>query len=125
MPSLFEPSGLNQLYSCEYTGTPPIVRATGGLCDTVTDATDETVAQGTATGFRFQAYTAQALLSTIQGRAFDMYHHRPDDFLKLMRIGMQQDWSWDRSAKSYEELYHRLISERDSRRKTSSREPVM
>jgi starch synthase len=121
MPSLFEPSGLNQLYSLRY-GTPPIVRATGGLCDTVTDVNEETLAQGTATGFRFQAYTSQALLGTIQ-RAFDMYHLRPEDFLKLQRIGMQQDWSWDRSAKSYEELYVRLVNERESKKKTSSRDP--
>ena len=75
MPSLFEPSGLNQLYSLRY-GTPPIVRATGGLADTIVDATDANIDAGTASGFRFQAYTAQALLATIQ-RATDMYRQRP------------------------------------------------
>ena len=56
MPSLYEPSGLNQLYSLNY-GTPPVVRATGGLADTVVDTTPETLANGTATGFSFQART--------------------------------------------------------------------
>ena len=60
MPSLFEPSGLNQLYSLRY-GTPPIVRTTGGLADTIVDTTEETLVSGEPTGFRFQAYTPQAL----------------------------------------------------------------
>src|SRR5262249_47347859 len=57
MPSRFEPCGLNQLYSLKY-GTVPVVRATGGLADTVTDATPEALAKGTATGFQFEAYNA-------------------------------------------------------------------
>ena len=61
MPSFYEPSGLNQLYSMHY-GTPPVVRATGGLADTVVDATPETLAAGKATGFVFVPYSADALL---------------------------------------------------------------
>ena len=112
MPSLFEPSGLNQLYSLRY-GTPPIVRGTGGLADTITDATEANLDAGSASGFRFQAYTPHALLATIQ-RAIDMYHQQPKRFLHLMRCGMRQDWSWDRSAREYEQLYARLVGERES-----------
>ena len=65
MPSLYEPSGLNQLYSMHY-GTPPVVRATGGLADTVVDATPETLAAGTATGFVFIALPADALLDAVR-----------------------------------------------------------
>lgn len=112
MPSLFEPSGLNQLYSLRY-GTPPIVRATGGLADTIVDATDSNLEAGIASGFRFQAYTPQALLGTI-GRAIDFYHQQPDGFLRLVRTCMSKDWSWERSALEYEALYRQLVRERDS-----------
>jgi starch synthase len=111
MPSMFEPSGLNQLYSLRY-GTPPVVRATGGLADTIVDATDANLDACKATGFRFQAYTPQVLLATIR-RALDMYRRQPERFLHLMRCCMRQDWSWDRSARGYEEIYQRLVAERD------------
>ena len=64
MPSRYEPCGLNQLYSLKY-GTVPVVRATGGLADTVTDTTDETLAAGTATGFSFREYSGLALSETL------------------------------------------------------------
>ncbi len=112
MPSLFEPSGLNQLYSLRY-GTPPVVRATGGLADTIVEASEDNIDAETASGFRFQAYTTSSLLSTIQ-RAIDMYRQRPDRFRQLVRCCMKQDWSWDRSAREYEDLYFRLVNERDS-----------
>jgi starch synthase len=110
MPSLFEPSGLNQLYSMRY-GTPPVARTTGGLADTVTDATPEALASGTATGFRFNPPWPGAFYDAVQ-RAIHMYRHQPEDWLKLMRIGMAQDWSWDRSAAGYEQLYERLSQQR-------------
>jgi starch synthase len=113
MPSLYEPSGLNQLYSLRY-GTPPIVRGTGGLADTIVDTTDANLDAGAATGFRFQAYTPQTLLATI-GRAFDLYHGQAERFGHLIRCCMRQDWSWDRSARAYEDVYARLISEREGK----------
>ena len=103
VPSLYEPSGLNQLYSMRY-GTPPVVRATGGLADTVVDTNPATLAAGTATGFRFVARTPDALVEAV-GRALALYRDRPDDWLQVVRTGMRQDWSWDRSAGSYAELY--------------------
>src|SRR5262249_21382073 len=106
MPSLYEPSGLNQLYSMRY-GTVPVVRATGGLADTVVDATPENLEAGTATGFAFLAYTADALFEAVQ-RALDMYRNRLKDWLRLVQTGMRQDWSWERSAAEYEELYEKL-----------------
>ncbi|HEY8504147.1 MAG TPA: glycogen synthase GlgA [Gemmataceae bacterium] len=113
MPSEYEPCGLNQLYSLRY-GTPPVVRATGGLVDTVTDATEENIRKGTATGFVFVPPSADALAEAA-GRAVEMYRHRPEVFRQLIRTGMRQDWSWDRSAAGYEDLYLRLIAERDAR----------
>jgi starch synthase len=106
MPSFYEPSGLNQLYSLRY-GTPPVVRATGGLADTVTDTNDETLAAGTATGFRFAAHSAEALLATVR-RALALFRGDRGAWRTLMRNGMRQDWSWDRSAAEYEKLYLRL-----------------
>jgi starch synthase len=107
MPSAYEPSGLNQLYSLRY-GTPPVVRATGGLADTVTDTTPETIANGTATGFRFGAYNAHVLWETVC-RALNLFRSQPHTWRDVMRNGMRQDWSWDRSAAEYEKLYRRLV----------------
>ena len=107
MPSRYEPSGLNQLYSLKY-GTPPIVRATGGLADTVVDTTPATLADGTATGFRFGAYAQEAFREAID-RALTLYRTRPDQWRAVMRNGMLRDWSWDRSATEYERLYQRIV----------------
>lgn len=106
MPSAYEPSGLNQLYSLRY-GTPPLVRATGGLADTVVDTTPASMADGTATGFRFSAYSAAALWQTCL-RAETMYREDQVGWKQLMRNGMMRDWSWDRSAAEYEALYRAL-----------------
>lgn len=106
MPSRYEPCGLNQMYSLKY-GTPPVVRATGGLADTIVNATAENLRDGIATGFSFEAYTANALFETVQW-ALTLMRERPDDFRQVVRTAMAQDWSWDRSAGVYEELYRRL-----------------
>lgn len=108
MPSRYEPSGLNQLYSLRY-GTVPVVRSTGGLADTVTDTTPETLAAGTATGFSFVPQTPEALRDATL-RAMALFRDRPGDWGRVMQTGMRQDWSWDRSAGEYERLYERLIA---------------
>lgn len=110
MPSLYEPSGLNQLYSMRY-GTLPIVRATGGLADTVTDANAETLFNNSATGFSFNAYSSAALYDCLF-RAIDCYRNHPQDWAKIQRNAMTQDWSWNRSAKNYQQLYGTIISSR-------------
>ncbi len=102
MPSRFEPCGLNQLYSLNY-GTVPVVRATGGLVDTITDCNDTTLANGTATGFSFGDYSAMALAAALE-RACTTYAQE-DAWKQLIRKGMGQDWSWATSAKKYVELY--------------------
>jgi len=106
MPSLYEPSGLNQLYSLKY-GTVPVVRATGGLADTIVDATDETMANRTATGFRFAAHAPWALRETVE-RALFVYRQRPELWRQIQQTGMAADWSWSRSAAEYERLYYQL-----------------
>ena len=103
MPSRFEPCGLNQMYSMRY-GTVPVVRATGGLEDTVTDYNEKT---GTGTGFKFTDYTAEALLAALD-RARTVYAN-PSLWKKLQRAGMRQDFSWDRSAREYVKLYERAV----------------
>jgi starch synthase len=102
VPSRFEPCGLTQLYGLKY-GSVPIVRRTGGLVDTVTDCTPETLAAGTATGFLFDDPTPEALADCI-GRALDLYRDAAS-WKRLMAIGMSQDWSWESSAKRYLDLY--------------------
>ena len=107
MPSRYEPCGLNQLYSLKY-GTVPVVHATGGLADTITNLTDETLAAGTANGFSFDTYTTGVLADTLE-RACHTYANRPV-WEQLIRTGMQQDWSWNHSAREYDSLYKRMIA---------------
>lgn len=106
MPSRYEPCGLNQMYSLKY-GTVPVVRETGGLADTITDAIAQNLAAGTANGFSFREDNSLALSETLQ-RAFDAYH-RPDVWARLITTGMRQDWSWTRSAREYTRLYEVTI----------------
>lgn len=105
MPSRYEPCGLNQLYSLKY-GTIPIVRRTGGLADTVTDCCEETINRGTATGFVFKEYDADAFRKCVE-RAVALYR-TPAQWRKVMKNAMTQDWSWNRSAAEYIEFYCRL-----------------
>jgi starch synthase len=103
MPSRYEPCGLNQLYSLKY-GTVPVVRATGGLVDTVADTTPETLAAGAATGFQFEAYNPSVLDATLR-RAVETYWQNAAVWRQLIEAGMQQDWSWNNSAQRYLEVY--------------------
>ncbi|MFO0898492.1 MAG: glycogen synthase GlgA [Pirellulales bacterium] len=105
MPSRFEPCGLNQLYSLKY-GAVPLVRATGGLADTITNATEQTLAARTANGFSFHDYSTLALSETLR-RTCDLYLHHPEVWAQLLDTGMHQDWSWSSSARQYVELYGR------------------
>lgn len=107
MPSKYEPSGLNQLYSLRY-GTVPVVRAVGGLSDSIGDCNDDTLRAGVATGFKFGPYTGSAFLGAVE-RALHCYRHRPDIWSRLVLTGMNQDWSWDRSAGEYVRLYRQII----------------
>jgi len=99
MPSWYEPCGLNQMYSQRY-GTLPIVRATGGLQDTVVDA-DESPASGT--GFKFHDYTPEAMLGAV-GRAVRAYGN-PKTWKGFQQNAMAQDFSWDVSAREYVKVY--------------------
>ncbi len=109
MPSRFEPCGLNQIYSLRY-GTVPIVRKTGGLADTVVNVTDQRLLDQTATGLVFKPATATALFETLE-RAFALYENR-QDWRKVMRSAMQQDFGWRRSAEQYSKLYAKLVQAR-------------
>ena len=107
MPSRYEPCGLNQIYSLRY-GTPPIVRRTGGLADTVVDATDATLTDRTATGFQFTDATAKALIAAVD-RALAL-HEGSTEWRQLVATGMAQDFSWSASAARYLELYVRAAA---------------
>jgi starch synthase len=102
MPSHYEPSGLNQLYSLKY-GTIPIVRATGGLKDSVEEFDPST---GKGNGFRFDHYDGAALLAAVD-RALAIFR-RKEQWQPLMRTAMTADYSWDRSAREYSNLYANL-----------------
>jgi starch synthase len=102
MPSRYEPCGLNQIYSLKY-GTVPIVRATGGLDDTI-DPWDPRTKKGT--GFKFQEPTGEALLRTIH-QALQLYRDQTS-WQKLMRNGMSKDFSWRSSAREYIRVYERV-----------------
>ena len=102
MPSRYEPCGLAQLYALRY-GTVPVVRKTGGLGDSVRDATPQKLANGTATGIVFQDATAAALTVALR-RALELFMDKKV-WLRLQRSGMKADFSWDASAQAYLELY--------------------
>jgi starch synthase len=102
MPSRYEPCGLNQIYSLKY-GTVPIVRATGGLEDTI-EPWDARAGKGT--GFKFTEYNGESLLLTIK-EALQAYRDRTS-WQALMRNGMRKDFSWNASAKEYVKVYERV-----------------
>lgn len=104
MPSLFEPCGLSQLMSLRY-GTVPIVRETGGLKDTVESYNEF---EGTGTGFSFANYNAHEMLDIVK-YAIDTYYNRKRDWNKIVDRGMAKDFSWNASARKYEQLYIDLL----------------
>jgi len=106
MPSRFEPCGLNQMYSMRY-GTVPVVHAVGGLADTVRDYTPR---RAKPTGFVFHAYSPAALLEAL-ARALTLFAD-PRKWRAVQVAGMQQDFSWDRSAREYVKIYERAIVKR-------------
>lgn len=105
MPSLFEPCGLSQMFSFRY-GTIPIVRETGGLNDTVLSYNEST---GAGNGFTFANYNAHDMLNTIR-RAVDFYYNKKDIWNLLVQRGMRTDFSWNKSAQEYMEMYHRTLN---------------
>lgn len=107
MPSLYEPCGLNQIYSLKY-GTLPIVRATGGLDDTVENYHEHT---GGGTGFKFWEPTGKALYNTM-GWAISTWFDRPEHIEQMKRAAMSREFSWDRSARQYAEVYKRALANR-------------
>jgi starch synthase len=108
MPSRYEPCGLNQIYSLKY-GTVPIVRATGGLDDTIEPWDART---GKGTGFKFSDYTGEALLATIKQAL--LAYRDPSSWQTLMRNGMARDFSWGASAREYGKIYERARQVRSS-----------
>ena len=106
MPSRYEPCGLNQIYSLKY-GTAPIVRATGGLDDTIEEWNPEL---GTGTGFKFEGYSAHALMSAVD-RALTAFRDR-EGWTKLMRNGMKCDYSWEQPAREYAAVFEEVARRR-------------
>ena len=102
MPSKYEPCGLNQIYSLKY-GTVPLVRATGGLDDTIEPFDPRT---GKGTGFKFTDYSGEALLQTV--RAALAAFADQASWQKLMRNGMAKDFSWNASARDYVRIYEKV-----------------
>ena len=106
MPSHFEPCGLGQLIALRY-GSVPVVRKTGGLKDTVVDEKEN---GKEATGYSFDEYTASALWDALM-RALKAYRNK-ERWRKIVRNGMNSDFSWQRSAAKYEELYRRGVAKK-------------
>ena len=105
MPSRYEPCGLNQIYSLKY-GTLPIVRATGGLDDTVFQYDEAT---GGGTGFKFWEASPNGIYYTV-GWAVSTYYDRPDHILNMQQEAMSQNFSWEKSARLYEQVYTQAIT---------------
>ena len=104
MPSLFEPCGLSQMMSLRY-GTLPIVRETGGLKDSVEPYNEF---EGTGTGFSFTNYNAHEMMATLR-YAESIYYDHKQDWNRIAERAMKTDFSWEASARSYQEMYDWLI----------------
>jgi starch synthase len=110
-PSRFEPCGLVPIYAMRY-GTIPVVRSSGGMADSVTDATALAIRHGTATGFSFKPPNATQLLRTVR-RAHTLYR-QPVLWHRLRQSAMRQDFSWGRSAQAYLDTYRELTNARQT-----------
>lgn len=106
MPSRFEPCGLNQMYGLRY-GTPPVVRRTGGLADSVHDTTESSLNNGMANGFAFDLATPEELLATIR-RGLG-YFSDSKQWRRIQRNGMAVDVGWDHSAQDYLDIYRSIL----------------
>jgi len=118
MPSQYEPCGLNQIYSLKY-GTVPVVRATGGLDDSIESYDPAT---GRGTGFKFKEYEATALLFAIR-QALDVYRNSPAAWRQIQMSGMNKDFSWQASALEYSSLYETAVKSRNPKAETTSNQP--
>jgi starch synthase len=105
MPSVYEPCGLNQIYSLKY-GSLPIVHATGGLKETVENYNQRT---GEGTGFKFWDLTPQAIYGTVKW-AVETWFYRKEHIELLVQNAMQQHFSWDESAREYIKMYRKALS---------------
>ena len=105
-PARYEPCGLTQLYAMRY-GTLPVVRSTGGLRDTVIDATDETLSRGTATAFMFEGTTSDDMVRGVE-RALALYR-QPTAWRKVQRQAMAKHFGWEEPARRYLALYRSLV----------------
>ena len=97
MPSRFEPCGLGQMIAMRY-GTVPLVRATGGLADTINKKV----------GFSFSEFSPEAFTKTLK-ETLDLYYKKPKKWKKMQKRGMKKDFSWNKSAKEYLKLYEKLV----------------
>lgn len=118
VPSRFEPSGLTQMYSQRY-GTPPVVRRTGGLADSVCQATPASIADGSGTGFFFERADAPSLATALL-QATRLYREEPAAWRRLQANGMAHDFSWRRPAKAYGEVYEAALESSRLRRRAAS-----
>ncbi len=109
MPSKFEPCGLNQMYSMRY-GTLPIIRATGGLNDTVDNFNEKT---WEGTGFKFDNLTADAIYDTV-GWALYTYYNNKHGMKRLIENAMKKRFTWEDSAKKYVDVYNLAVKKRNS-----------
>lgn len=107
MPSRYEPCGLNQLYSLKY-GTIPIVRKTGGLADSIANATPSSIKSRTGNGFVFEEYSGKRMLDAVT-RAVKLYKANPRAWAALVQNAMSCDFSWNNSAREYQKLYKKIL----------------
>jgi len=105
MPSMFEPCGMNQIYSLRY-GTFPIVFNTGGLADTITEIDEK---ENTGNGFVFGKYTSKELIKVIK-RSIKLFKNK-DKFTETQLRVMEEDFSWDESMEKYSEVYDNVVGE--------------